>query len=137
MQHLFLDTNIIIDALSDRQPFSESAKNLFFTSYEKRIHLYVSSLSFTDVFYILRKLKDEKKLVKELQKFSTLVTILNVDEAIIHQALHADLSDFEDAIQYYTAISNKKIEAIVTRNQKDFKKSKIAVMTAEQALHNI
>ena len=68
---------------------------------------------------------------KILRKFKVLIEILSVDDKIIELALESDFKDFEDAIQYYTAIENN-ISIIVTRNLKDFKPAKITVLTAKQ-----
>jgi len=63
----------------------------------------------------------------------TLLRICSIDEKIIDLALSSDFEDFEDAIQYYTAVENN-IDCFVTRNKKDFRKSKIPVHTAEEYL---
>jgi len=99
------------------------------------IEIYVSSLSFSNLNYILTKQYTASEAKKALIRFKQLVTILAVTEKEIEMALNADFSDFEDAIQYFAAIENN-IQLLITRNLKDYKTAKIAVMTAEQFLNN-
>ncbi|MEN9523752.1 MAG: hypothetical protein RL065_2129 [Bacteroidota bacterium] len=137
MHHYFLDTNIIIDFLAAREPHVDAIDKLMIFANQNKVKLYASSLAFKDVMYIMRKLKSQEKLADDLLQLSKVIELMNVDAAIILESLQSGMKDFEDAVQYHTAISNKKIEAIVTRNHKDYKRSKIAVLTAEQAAKNI
>jgi predicted nucleic acid-binding protein len=61
------------------------------------------------------------------------VRVLAVDDKIIDLALSSKFADFEDAIQYFTAIENG-ISNLLTRNIKDYAQSRIAVLTAETYL---
>ncbi len=133
MDKLLVDTNIIVDLLSKREEFYRSASNLFSLSDNHKVKLSISSLTFANTYYILsRELKPDK--AKEiLRKFKLLVHVLPLDEKIIDLSLNSGFRDFEDAIQYYTAVENK-LEIIITRNLKDFRLSKIPVMTAETYL---
>lgn len=133
MNKIFIDTNILIDLLTKREPFYISASKLFTLSDRKKIKLEISSLTFANVFYLLSKELDRQKAKQILRKFKLLVNVLPLDDKIINLALNSDFKDFEDAIQYYTAIENN-LEIIITRNLKDFKLSKIPVMTADEYL---
>ena len=68
---------------------------------------------------------------KILRKFKVLVNVLPLDDKISDLALNSEFNNFEDAIQYFTAIENDQ-DLIISRNQQDFKESKIPVMTAEE-----
>lgn len=133
MDKILVDTNIIVDLLSKREDFYLPASRLFTLSDNKKVKLSITALTFANTYYILsRELKPDK--VKEvLRKFKLLVNALPLNEKIIDLSLNSDFKDFEDAIQYYTALENN-LEIIVTRNLKDFKLSKIPVMTAEAYL---
>lgn len=133
MDKILVDTNIIVDLLSKREDFYLPASRLFTLSDNKKVKLSITALTFANTYYILsRELKPDK--VKEvLRKFKLLVNVLPLNEKIIDLSLNSDFKDFEDAIQYYTALENN-LEIIVTRNLKDFKLSKIPVMTAEAYL---
>lgn len=133
MDKILVDTNIIVDLLSKREDFYLPASRLFTLSDNKKVKLSITALTFANTYYILsRELKPDK--VKEvLRKFKLLVNVLPLNEKIIDLSLNSDFKDFEDAIQYYTALENN-LEIIVTRNLKDFKLSKMPVMTAEAYL---
>ena len=134
MQKVFVDTDIILDMLSGREPFSNSAAQLFSAADKGRIKIYVSSLSFSNLHYILSRQYNADQSRKKLLKFKTLVSVLAVTDKIIDLALSSDFKDFEDGIQYFTAIENN-LSILLTRNLKDYKTSGIPVMTAEQFMH--
>ena len=134
MKHIFLDTNIIIDFLADRKPFSMFAAKLFNFSLAGKIKLYISAVSYNNIYYILRQSQSASQTVKHLQELSEMTEITDVTKDIIKKALKSAFKDFEDAIQYYSALSNNKIDIIVTRNTKDFKESDLAIMTPEEAV---
>lgn len=130
MDKILVDTNIVLDLLAKRKEFIIEAQQLFTLSDKNEVGLYVSSLTFANTYYILSqkmKLNDARKI---LRKFKVLVKVLPMDDKIIDLSLESDFNDFEDAIQYHTAIENE-INIIVTRNLKDFKTSKIPVLTAK------
>ncbi len=130
MDRVLVDTNIVLDLLANRTAFIIEAQELFTLSDKNELKLYVSSLTFANTYYILSqkmKLGDARKI---LRKFKVLVEVLPMDDKIIDLSLDSDFKDFEDAIQYYTAIENG-ISIIITRNLKDFKTSKIPVLTAK------
>lgn len=133
MTKIFVDTDICLDLLSGRKPYNAVAERLFSLADLGKVKLCVSSLCFSHIDYILNsqfKLNDSRKI---LTKFKTLVTVLSVDDKIIELAIASDFSDFEDAIQYNTAIENK-IQILLTRNLKDYKKAQIQVMNPETFL---
>lgn len=133
MDRVLVDTNIVIDLLAKRLDFFLEAQELFTLADKKELKLYVSSLTFANTYYILAqkmKLNDARKI---LRKFKVLVDVLPMDAKIIDLSLESDFKDFENAIQYHTALENE-ITIILTRNLKDFKTSKIPVLTAKDYL---
>jgi predicted nucleic acid-binding protein len=137
MNSLFLDTNIVIDLLAKREPFYQPAAKLFSLADKMKLQLCVSALTFANTNYILLKeMKlDEAKLI--LRKLKLLVKVISLDDKIIGISLNdSDFKDYEDALQYYSALENGD-DMIITRNLKDFQKSKIPVLTAEQYLQTI
>jgi len=136
MKRLFIDTNIVIDLLSRREPFYDESANLFSLADKKVIELNISSLTVTNTSYILLRQTDSKKAKEILRNLRLIVNILPLDDKIIGLALNDDsFSDFEDGLQYFTAIENDP-DLIITRNLKDFKASKLPVMTAKQFLES-
>jgi len=129
MTDLFIDTDVIIDFLLDRKPFSREAAIIFTLIEQKKLRGYSSSLTFSNLYYVLRKIESHNKVISKLDSLSKLVGILKVEEQTIKNALASGFPDFEDSIQYYSAIYNKKIDVIITRNIRDYKKSNIPVMT--------
>lgn len=130
---IFVDTDIILDLLTKRDPFYQPAARLFSLVERGEIKACVSSLTFANLFYILRKELSGKKAVDALKKLRQLVTVLAVDDKIIGQALDGGFNDFEDAIQYQTALS-KEVSWLITRNVRDYRKPVITVCTAEEFL---
>jgi predicted nucleic acid-binding protein len=133
MEKVFVDTDIILDLLSNREPFYIHSANLFSAADKNEIKIYVSSLSFTNLNYILSKQFSAEQAKKKLLKFKTLVTVLPVSDKIVELALSSDFKDFEDGIQYFTA-TESSIKIILTRNLKEYKTAEIPIMTAEQFL---
>jgi len=94
---------------------------------------YTSTIIFSNTYYIQRKLIGHEVSINFLKNLRLLVTVLNVDDSIIHKALESDFNDFEDAIQYFTATENN-MDCIITRNVCDYKKSIIPVYTPTELL---
>ena len=133
MDKILVDTNIVIDLLAKRDKFLTEAQELFTLSDRKKVKLYVSSLTFANTHYVLSQSLKIENSRKILRRFKVLVDVLPMDDKIIDLSLDSEFNDFEDAIQYYTALENN-LEIILTRNLKDFKLSKIPVLTAKDYL---
>jgi predicted nucleic acid-binding protein len=134
---IFLDTNILIDFLADRKPYSANAGKLFTLALKKQVKIYISAISYNNVYYILKQHLNQKDTIKLLSELAEMTEVIDLSKYVLTSALKSDFKDFEDAIQYYSALSNPKIEKIVTRNTKDFKLSEIPVMTAEELLSSL
>ena len=134
MRHYFLDTNVVLDYLAERPPFWADAAELMQASLDGEVTLYVASLSFSTIYYVLRRQTNARTayvLIKALEK---LVTIVAVDAAVVRQAISGTLTDFEDGLQHYAATALPVMEAIITRNQPDFAASTLPVPSPVQAL---
>jgi predicted nucleic acid-binding protein len=136
MDKVLVDTNIIIDLLAKRDGFYQDAQDLFTLADMKNIKLFISSLSFANTFYLLSRSLNATETRKIMSKFKVLTEVLPLEDKIIGLALASDFSDFEDAIQYYTALENQ-LDIIVTRNKKDYKLSKLPVLTAKEYLEKL
>jgi len=133
MKKILVDSDIILDLMLERDVFFNPAAELFNLIEKKKIKASVSSLHFSNLHYIIRKVKSNELAKSVLRKLAIIVNILSIDEKTIELALESDFPDFEDAIQYYACLDND-IDVIVTRNKKDFKSGKLPVMTAEEYL---
>lgn len=135
MTRLFLDTNIVIDLLDKREPYYKDAVRLFSMAYYKQVELVVAPITYTTASYLLRQHGPE--LVRNLlANFRQLSHVATTDERVIDDSIASSFTDFEDAVQYYTALK-AKADIIVTRNGKDFVHSSIPVMTAAEYLATI
>lgn len=133
MSKVFADTDVCIDLLSNRKPFNAAAEKLFSLADIGKIEVYVSSLSFANIDYVLRSQYSGHGSRQIIAKFKTLVSVLPVDSKTIDLAIASDFNDFEEAIQYYSAIENG-ITVLVTRNIRDYKNATIKVVTPETFL---
>ena len=134
MKRLLIDTNIVIDVLSKRDGFYEDAAVLFSLGDRNQLQLTISSLTLANTNYILTRLTSAKEAREILRKFKVLVEVLSLDDKITELALSDErFTDFEDGLQYYSALENQ-IDVIITRNKKDFKNSKLPVLTPKEYL---
>ena len=134
---LLIDSNVILDRILKRQPFFESAENVFKLSKKADINLKMSASSVTDVYYIAyRTLKDRTQVRALLADVLNVVKIVSVTEENIHYAFNLDWKDFEDAVQYSVALSNG-IDAIITRNMKGFSQAEVKICTPEEIINFI
>jgi predicted nucleic acid-binding protein len=132
MKKIFVDTNIILDLISKREPFYQESAELFSLADKKIIDIYISSLSIANTNYILTRLTNSENAKVILRKLRLIVNILALDDKIIGLVLNDNsFPDFEDGLQYFTAIEND-IDTFITRNLKNFKASDIPVLTAKQ-----
>jgi predicted nucleic acid-binding protein len=135
MERVFVDTDIILDLLSKRDPYYDFSAHLFSKADKRELEIGVSSLSFSNFNYLLSKKYGTNDTRKILLRFKTLVKVITVDDKIVELALGSEFKDFEDAIQYYCAIEND-YKTLLTRNLKDYKKANIPIMTAESFVKN-
>lgn len=133
---LFFDTNVMLDLLGERIPFYDSVAKIATLADNGDINIVVSALSYATVNYFLVKFENAEKAKEKLRKFKIISNISGVDELIIEKGLNSSFKDFEDSLQYFSALKSK-CNIFITRNAKDFKESDIPVMTAEEYLVSI
>ena len=134
MKYIFLDTNVLIDFLADRKPFSLETARLFNYSIKKKVTILVSAVSINNIYYILRQSTGHSTTMKILNELKEWTDMIDVTKDVIFKSLKSEFKDFEDSIQYNGAKCVTKIECIVTRDTKDFKLSSIPTMTPKEAL---
>jgi predicted nucleic acid-binding protein len=128
---ILLDTNIVLDLLMDRMPFSDAAVELFSKVEDGTVIGYLCGTTITTVYYLASKTVGAPRAQEEIKKLLNLFEVAPVNRHILESALVADFIDFEDAV-IHEAASHVGAEAIVTRNKKDFKKSRISVYSSEE-----
>ncbi|MFN3640019.1 MAG: type II toxin-antitoxin system VapC family toxin [Flavobacterium sp.] len=137
MKKLFVDTNILIDLLSKRAPFYEAAAALFSLADKKKVNVSISSLTIANACYVLRQQMDVNNSKSILRKLRLIVDVIPLTDKVVDLALNDEtFTDFEDALQYFSAMENQQ-EIIISRNLKDFKNSKIPTLTAQQFIESI
>jgi len=131
MKHLMIDTNVALDVLANRKPFAEEAAQLFQHAAKGRVKLYISSLSYTTLFYVLRKDNRPEVVLGSLRNLESVCETVDVTSEVIQAALRIRSGDLEDAVQIQAAIHHKKVTAIVTRDAKGFRRSSEALAMVE------
>lgn len=137
MKRVFVDTNIIVDLIADRQPFSKFAIEIFEKAERNEVQLFTSSHSIATTHYLLKKYLEEKKLREVIYNVLEYVQIIAIDQDIIKKGLKSKHKDFEDALQMLCAYNIEKLNYIVTRNIKDFKNSEIPAFPPDELLTKI
>jgi predicted nucleic acid-binding protein len=130
---VLLDTNIVVDVALERQPFVENSEAVISLVEQRQIEGYISASSFGDLYYIIRKEKGRELALEFLREIVTVCQICTVDTAAINIALSTNFRDFEDAIQYSTAVVNQ-LDGIVTRNPQDFPVTIPRILTPDQLI---
>jgi predicted nucleic acid-binding protein len=133
---VLIDTNIIVDVALDRDPFFTDSEQILRFVERVEIEGYLSASTFSDLYYIIRKTKGNTWTLQFLQRMTTLCQVATVDQAVISMALTINFKDFEDAIQYSTAILNG-FDAIITRNPGDFSVSTLRIMTPQELIREL
>ena len=132
--NVFFDTNILIDVLANRQPFYEDSAALWTLSERRSITGLVSVLTFTNTFYIVRRLTDVNTARRALTLIRDAFTPVACDGNIIHQAIALPFGDFEDAVQYVSA-TQIGADCLVSRNVRHFPDSGVCpVLTPAEFL---
>lgn len=133
---LFIDTNVMLDLLGERLPFYDSIAKIVSLADIGQITIVVSALSYATVSYFLTKFEGLEMAKEKLRKFRIISEICDLDESVIEKGLNSKFSDFEDALQYFSAIKSD-CTVLITRNGKDFKESQIPVMTAGEYIMSL
>jgi predicted nucleic acid-binding protein len=129
-----LDTCVIIDALQNRQPFCEDAKNIFLSAANNFFTGCLSAKSTTDIYYLTHHCTHSDKQAREiLSKLFSLFEVVDTAAIDCQKAIPLDVSDYEDAVMIETAI-RINADCIVTRNQQDYNKSPIPVYSPKEFL---
>ncbi|MBO4964440.1 MAG: PIN domain-containing protein [Prevotella sp.] len=126
MKRVFADTNVVIDLLDKREGFYKDAMDIFTKAYYGEIEIYISPITYATASYLLRK-HGKKELRTLLSNLRKLTRISYCDESVVDDSIASDFDDFEDAMQYFSALKSGA-EIIITRNIKDFAKSSIKVI---------
>ncbi len=134
-EKLFLDTNVVIDLLGEREPFYVSAAKIATLADKGRIQIFVSALTYSTTYYLLARFENSEVIKEKIRKFKVIAETSDLTDKIIDKGLASRFSDFEDSLQYYCALK-MDCNIIITRNGKDFKESEIPVLTPDEYLNS-
>lgn len=130
---LFFDTNILLDVLAKRDPFYKDSARLWTLAERRQVEASISTLSLNNIYYIIRKASDKHKAHEASIILRNIFDLVAPDQKIVNQAIDAVIDDFEDAVQFYSAI---RVQAnyLITRNTDDFPKNQIPIMPPDEFL---
>lgn len=134
MDKVLLDTDVILDFFFDREPFADYAANVLNLCEENKIKSFTTPVIISNVYYLLRKTAKHSVVIEKIKQLLTLIDVIQIDKTAVLNALNSEFKDFEDALQNFSAVENREIEIILTRNINDFKKSELAILTPETYL---
>jgi len=131
MDNVLIDSDVILDFFFDREPFAEYATEVFMLCENDKIKGFTTSVIISNVYYLLVKFAKHEIVIEKLKELLRIIDIAEINKEVILEALNSNFKDFEDAMQNYAAENSNSIDIILTRNVKDYKKSKLAVFSPE------
>jgi predicted nucleic acid-binding protein len=132
---ILFDTNIILDVLLDREPFSDLALKLVSKVEKKEIKGFLAATTVTTIYYLAFKVVGKKKADLEISKLLSIFQIAPVNISVLTEAIKTKFNDFEDAV-LHEAAKQVDVQGIVTRNPKDFKNATLSIYSPEE-LHKM
>jgi predicted nucleic acid-binding protein len=131
--NVFLDTSVLLDVLTGREPFYADSAQVWTLAETGKIAGLVSALSLPNVFYVLRRASGEEAARKAIGIIRAIFSLVPLDAQITNQAMDSGMKDFEDAIQFYSALRAGAV-SLVTRNPQDFPLQGVAIQTPAEFL---
>ncbi|MCL2700675.1 MAG: PIN domain-containing protein [Phycisphaerae bacterium] len=129
-RRILVDINVLVDVLMQRHPHYAASAAVWTAVEQHGLSGWVSADSFTTLYYLLRKTSDHIEACRGIQRVRKVFVIVPVDAALIEDALHSPLNDFEDAVQHECAL-RVKATSIVTRNIRHFRNTSVPAVTPE------
>jgi len=134
MDSVLIDTDVLLDFFFDRKPYSEFSTEILNLCEENKLMGFTTPVIISNVYCLLRKTAKHEIIIEKLKQLLNIIEIIKMDKNAVINALNSNFKDFEDALQNFSAIGNENIGIILTRNIKDFKTSKLAILTPETYL---
>lgn len=128
---VLIDTNVIIDALTSREPWNESAETIFIMAANHMMDMYITASLATDIYYLLRKyLHSADQAQQVMEKLYSLIGILTVSGAECIDALASSVSDYEDAVVERVSVK-ADMDYMITGNVKDYQQGMIKAISPD------
>jgi len=137
MDRVLIDSDVILDSLFDRKPFSEYATMILSMCESKKINGFLTPLIYSNVYYLLCRTAKHDKVIEKLKQLLQITDVLQMDRNVVENALNSRFKDFEDSLQNFSAVNNGKIDLILTRNLKDYKNSELGIFTPETFIKSL
>jgi predicted nucleic acid-binding protein len=131
--NIFIDANVLLDVLARREPFYADSAQVWTLAETGRIAGFILAISLSNLFYLMRRMKGQKAARKAIGILRDIFNLVPFDRQITNQAIDSDIRDFEDAIQFFSAI-RVGATVLITRNPKDFPSTDIAIQTPTEFL---
>ncbi|HBC88260.1 MAG TPA: PIN domain nuclease [Lentisphaeria bacterium] len=133
MKKIFFDTNILLDVFGKRNPFYEDAAQLWSLAEKGKINASISAISFNNVYYVIRKAQGQEVADFAMRCLRDEFNVVDLTSQILNQAIDSKISDFEDAIQYFSAV-HVEADFLITRNPDHFPKTSFSIMSSDEFL---
>lgn len=130
---IFVDTNILLDVFLERKPHCDYSIKIWDIAENRMAQAFVSAISFNNIYYILNKYQGRECARRSLEVLNANFSIVPLDKGIMEKAISSPMSDFEDAIQLFSALSSRA-DCIVTRDCKDFPQDSIPILSPQTFL---
>ncbi len=137
MDKVLIDTDVLLDFFFDRKPFSDDAATILMLCEKGEIKGFVTAVMISNMYFILRKSAKHEKVIENLTMLMDIVDVSIITKDCVNQALKSRFSDFEDALQNFSAANEQNIQIIITRNVKDYKTSNLSIMNPETYLKSV
>jgi predicted nucleic acid-binding protein len=136
MDKVFLDSDVLLDFLLDREPFAHDAERLIGLCEKKKIYACTTAIVFSNAYHVLRKHSTHKRVTEKLLLLTQWIDIIPSSKSVVVAALQSNFADFEDALQHFSTIESSAT-MIITRNIRDYKKSALSVVTPAMFLSGL
>jgi predicted nucleic acid-binding protein len=130
---VFVDTNVLLDVLANRKSFYADAARIWSLAERGRIEAQVSAISFNNIYYVVRRTENRRAAEKALHLIRNIFTAVPLNEKVLNQAIDAGFSDFEDAIQFHSAVY-AGAECLITRDAGHFPEMAFPILSPAQFL---
>lgn len=128
INRVLFDSDVLIDFLSNRIPYAEHIEKILLKCCDNLFQGFITPVIISNIYYIMRKNEKHEKVIDKLKLLIEIIDVINIDKEVIIKSFNSKFSDFEDALQNYSAELNQ-IDIIVTRYFKDYKNSNLVILT--------
>ncbi|MCZ4221710.1 PIN domain-containing protein [Pedobacter rhodius] len=137
VNNVLIDSDIILDYFLDRKPFSDDSSKILTLCEDRKLNGFVTGIAVANIYYLLRKEHSSKSILEGIKRLLTFLNITIIDKYTILTSIDSEFTDFEDALQNFSAENQGNINAIITRNIKDYKKSNLSILTPNMYLQTL